>query len=190
MDYKIIEAEGAVLSTKKLANYGIQSPGTFTLDVVGDFNEKIGGLKRTDIFATGNAATTILPGQLDGWLTNIGKVTGDAFVIEAAGGGIYINTQLGDIGLKTQAGGWIIDSPTVGGVAGVDVDKPGPDGKPLGLTPGVYLRGYKKSVYVGTDVGDINIAIGAATAVKTVTNGIKISTAKLEIKNTAGIYLN
>ena len=190
MDYKVIEAEGAVLSTKSLANYGIQSPGSFTLDVSGDFHEKIGGLKRTDISATGNVATTIFPGQLDGWLTNIGKVNGDAFAIEAAGGGIYINTQLGDIGLKTQAGGWIIDSPTVGGVAGVDVDKPGPDGKPLGLTPGVYLRGYKKSVYVGTDVGDINIAIGAATAVKTVTNGIKISTAKLEIKNTAGIYLN
>lgn len=63
-------------------------------------------------------------------------------------------------------------------------------GNHWGLTPGVYLRGYSKSVYIGTSVGDINIAIGATTAVKTVTNGIKISLAKLEIKNTAGIYLN
>lgn len=158
--------------------------------MVGDFHEKIGGLKRTDISATGNVATTIFPGQLDGWLTNIGKVTGDAFAIDAAGGGINLYTKLGDVILQTQAGGWIVDSSTVGGVAGVDIDKKGADGKPLGLTPGVYLRGYSKSVYIGTSVGDINIAIGATTAVKTVTNGIKISLAKLEIKNTAGIYLN
>jgi len=191
MDYKIIEAEGAVLSTNQLANYGIQSPGSFTLDVGGDFHEKIGGLKRTDISATANPATTIFPGQLDGWITNIGEVTGNAFFLDAAGGGINMYTRSGDVILQTESGGFIVDSKTAGGVAGVDIDKKGADGKPLGLTPGVYLRGYKKSVYIGTDSGsDISIALGAATAVKTVTNGIKISTAKLEIKNTTGIYLN
>lgn len=188
VDYKIVSHEGATLSSEKLANYGFQSPGSFTLDISGDFAELIGGLKRTEIYAKSDAASTILPGQTDGWYTSVAAVKGDAFVVEAASGGVYMHTTKGDMIVQTDSGSVLMDSTTAGGFSALDKANPAGNSKPL--SPGVYLRGYNKSVYIGTSQGDICIGIGSAQQASTVTNGIKITAAKLEIKNSTGIYLN
>lgn len=188
VDYKIVSHEGATIASEKLANYGFQSPGSFTLDIAGDMAEMIGGLKRTEIYAKSDPVSTILPGQEDGWLTTIGSVKGDAFVVDASAGGVYMHTKKGDMIVQTDSGNVLMDSATAGGFSAID--KPNPGGSTKSLSTGVYLRGYNKSVYIGTSKGDICIGIGSAQQAATVTNGIKISAAKLEIKNSTGIYLN
>ena len=189
MDYTIVEAEGATLSTNKLANYGFQSPGSFTLDITGDLHEKIGGLKRTEILNKAPSTSTIFPGQKDGWLVSTEKVSGHSVNVKASQGGLNFETTKGDISLYTQKGGWIVSSGNAGAVAGIDVDKTGTDGKPLKLNPGVYLRGYKKDVYIDTTGSKLLIGLGDVSKGK-ISNGISISQPKLEIKNTTGIFLN
>ena len=188
VDYKVVSHEGAHIASKMLAAYGIQSPGTFTIDVAGDMAEKIGGLKRTEIYGKSNAASSILPGQTEGWLTTIAEVKGDAFVVDSSGGGIFMHTKTGDVVMQTDSGSALFDSKTTGGFAAVDKANPG--GSSKSITPGVYVRGYDKGVYIGTSKGDICIGIGSAQSATTVTNGMKITVEKLEIKNTTGIYLN
>lgn len=188
VDYKIVSHEGANIASETLANYGIQSPGSFTIDVAGDMAEMVGGLKRTEIYGKSDPVTSILPGQVEGWLTTIGAVKGDAFVVDATKGGFSMTTKKGDIVIQTSAGSTLFDSTTAGGFSAVDTPNPG--GSSKSLTPGVYVRGYDKGVYIGTSKGDICIGIGSAQQATTVTNGMKISAAKLEIKNTTGIYLN
>lgn len=188
VDYKIVSHEGATVSSEKLANYGFQSPGSFTLDVAGDYAELIGGLKRTEIYGTADPASTILPDQVEGWLTTIGQVKGDAFVVDATAGGFSMTTKSGDVVISTSSGSTLFDSATAGGFSAVATSNPG--GSSKSLTPGVYVRGYNKGVYIGTSQGDICIGIGSAQQAATVTNGMKITAAKLEIKNSTGIYLN
>ena len=187
MDYNVIEAEGAVLSSKALANYGIKSPGSFTVDVSGDYHEKIGGLKRTEILATSLPVTTIFPGQKVGWLQQIGKVTGNAVSISATSGGFSFQTTKGDIDLSTKSGYWSLGSSTAGVVAGIDENKKVSN---KNIKPGIYLKGIKQDIYIETTASN-KIAMGLGTVSNgVVTNGITISQAKLEIKNTKGIYLN
>ena len=99
-----------------------------------------------------------------------------------------MTTKKGDVVIQTSAGSTLFDSTTAGGFSAVDTPNPG--GSSKSLTPGVYVRGYDKGVYIGTSKGDICIGIGSAQQATTVTNGMKISAAKLEIKNSTGIYLN
>jgi hypothetical protein len=188
VDYKIVSHEGAHIASEKMAAYGIQSPGSFTVDVAGDMAEIIGGLKRTEIYGKSDPATSILPDQTEGWLTTIAAVKGDAFSLDSSGGGIYMHTKTGDVIMQTDSGSALFESKTSGAFSAVDKANPG--GSSTSITPGVYVRGYNKGVYVGTSQGDICIGIGSAQSASTVTNGMKISAAKLEIKNTTGIYLN
>ena len=192
MDYTIVEAEGATLGTNKLANYGFKSPGSFTIDIKGDLHEKIGGLKRTEILNVSDPISTIFPGQKDGYLTTVGKVTGYAISGNATAGGFSFQTNKGDVSLYTKSGGWVVASDTVGAVAGLDVDKKtnvAGATKKLGALPGIYLKGYKQNLYIDTSGEKICMGLGNVSK-GTVANGISISQAKLEIKNTSGIYLN
>ena len=189
VDYKVVSHEGAHIASELLSAYGIQAPGSFTIDVTGDMAEIIGGLKRTEIYGVSDPATTILPGQTEGWMTTIGEVAGDAFVVDATSGGFFMHTKTGDMIMQTDSGSTLLDSKTTGGFGAIDKATPGSSN--LTVTPGVFMRGYnKKGVYIGTN-GDICIGIGGnATTATTVTNGIKITSTKLEIKNSTGIYLN
>ena len=189
MDYTIVEAEGATLSTNKLANYGFQSPGSFTLDIAGDFHEKIGGLKRTEILNTAPSVSTIFPGQKDGWYVTTSKIDGYSVNVKASTGGLNFETTKGDISLYSKKGGWILASGNAGAVAGIDADKKAKSGSPLNLTPGVYLRGYKQDLYIDTTGSKISIGLGDVSKGK-ISNGISITQPKLQIKNVTGIYLN
>lgn len=190
MDYKVVEAEGAVLSTNLLSAYGIKSPGHFEMSVAGDYLEEIGGKKRTNISNSSIPVTTMLPGQLEGYSLNIGGASlGNAMTATATTGGFEFNTKKGDMVMYTEVGGVVMSSKTTGGFAAIDMDRKGPDGKPLGLVPGVYVKGFKQPVYVVTNKDDIKIGV-SYSGKGPVTNGISVGISKLEIKNIKGIYLN
>lgn len=189
VDYRIVTHEGATLSTEPLANYGFQSPGSFTLDVVGDYYEKIGGKKRTDINGLSTEATTILPGQSDGYYMKVDNLkstgSGDEAVnpyavnIAANNGGFKFESNKGDIDLSTKSGYWGITGKS-GTIAAIDkVVKKYPNVK-----PGVTLESKTGPITI-TGKNKIDMYVGSLS-----TSGISINAATLEIKNPKGIYLN
>ena len=147
MDYKVVSHDGATISSQPLANYGFQSPGSFTLDIAGDMYEKIGGLKRTEILNTAKGLTTLFPGQSDAYLITTPKVDGDSVAIVAEAGGMYFNTTKGDIALGTQAGDWIVYGKG-GAVAALGTQRKLSDGTTL--NSGAYFTaGGGKEMYIG-----------------------------------------
>ena len=190
MDYKVVEGEGAIISTSPQSAYGIKSPGHFEMSVSGDYLEEIGGKKRTTISNKSLPIKTMLPGQEEGHLTSIGgNSTGNAMSFIATVGGFEFNTKKGDVIMYTEAGGVVMTSKTTGGFAAIDKDRKGADGKPLGLIPGVYVKGFKQPVYVTTNKDDIVVGVGYSGKGE-VTNGISLSKIKMALKNAKGIYLN
>jgi hypothetical protein len=91
--------------------------------------------------------------------------------------------------MYTESGGVVMTSKTTGGFAAIDKDRKGADGKPLGLIPGVYVKGFKQPVYVTTNKDDIVVGVGYSGKGE-VTNGISLSKIKMALKNAKGIYLN
>jgi hypothetical protein len=190
MDYSLIDGEQASIVTKTNGNVGIQSPGSFTLDVAGDMYEVIGGKRRTDIFANTNPITDMFKGQSDGWLMQIGPmkasgsadetITPNALSISATVGGLSFNTLQGDIDLYSAKGYYGIGNAT-SAVVGVDTPvKAYPN-----ATPGLHVFSTEKPVKVYSKASWVEIY---ATALEK--SGIKIDVAKLELKNPTGIYLN
>lgn len=190
MDYCLVEGEQATIMTKINGNVGIQSPGSFTLDVAGDMYEKIGGKKRTDIFANTNPITDMFRGQSDGWLAQIGPmkpsgsadatVTPNAFSISTSKGGFKFYSLQGDIDIYSEVGYYGIGNASS---VLVGVDKP-VAGFP-NVTPGVHLKSKVNPIKIYTDTSWVEIY---ATALEK--SGIKVGVAKLELKNPTGIYLN
>lgn len=190
VDYKVVEAEGATISTNLQSAYGFKSPGHFEMSVFGDYLEEIGGKKRTTISNKSIPIKTMFPGQEEGHLTSIGgKSIGNAMSFISTVGGFEFNTKKGDVVMYTETGGVVMTSKTTGGFAAIDKDRKGVDGKPLGLIPGVYVKGFNQPVYVTTNKDDIVIGVGHSGK-GAVTSGISISKSKMALKNPSGIYLN
>ena len=189
MDYKVVSHDGATISSQPLANYGFQSPGSFTLDIAGDMYEKIGGLKRTEILNTAKGLTTLFPGQSDAYLITTPKVDGDSVAIVAEAGGMYFNTTKGDIALGTQAGDWIVYGKG-GAVAALGTQRKLSDGTTL--NSGAYFTaGGGKEMYIGgPQTKKIKMGVNSDLTKGDLASGITVSTDKIEIKNTSGIYLN
>jgi hypothetical protein len=192
VDYKVVEGEQATISTKDRGNIGFLSPGSFTMDIKGDFYEVVGGKKRTDIFANPGIDPTksLFKNQEAGWLAQIGpmkpsgggsaKTIPPAFSVTSKSGGFEFYSKQGDIDIYTESGYWGIANKDTGTI-GVDKTIPTvPNAK-----PGAYLVSRSKPVTVRSTSSYVEVY--ANTVAK---SGIKLSTATIEIKNPTGIYLN
>ena len=186
INYTLVSHDGATLSTKPLANYGFQSPGSFTLDVTGDYHEKVGGKKRTTV--SGNIIpTSLFPTQSSAWLVDITNkapsvkgLVPNAFTLASKKGGVGFDIELGDIDLYTKSGYWGIGN-TDSGTIGIDkIISTVPNAK-----PGAYLLSKLNKVRVSSTSSDVEIYASAV-----IKSGIKLSIANIEIKNPTGIYLN
>ena len=187
-----VEGEANTAVTNTLGAAGIS--GQFIeISAPGDMTERIGGKKLTSILGTTNPLGS-LKDQISAYQIDL---TSAGFGVECALGDVSIATQKGSVILATDVGdatikaltGAIMVEGIAGGFAAVDADKKGTNGKPLGLVPGVYVKGYNaKDVYAFTS-GSLKIGIGDVTK-GIVSNGITIAKEKLEIKNSTGIYLN
>lgn len=189
VDYKVVSHEGATLSTQPLSNYGFQSPGSFTMEVSGDYYEKIGGLKRTDINGSTTPVTTIFPGQSDGYLINVanlkptgsdsGSVTPNAVNITTKMGGFKFYSKQGDVDIATLSGYW-----GMGNKAGVVLSMDRTIKEYPNIKPGVYLKANAGPLSV---IGKttVDMYVGSVKS-----SGISITAATLKISNPKGIYLN
>ena len=187
VNYTLASHESAHIATETLANHGFQSPGSFTMDIQGDLYEKIAGKRRTDIFGTGTPINSIFQGgQPQSWLVTVtgsaaeaGASTPNAFEVSATTGGFQFYTNEGDIDIYTKSGYWGVGNSTKV-VAGVD--------KPVvgypNVKKGLYLLTLEDTAYLSSTT-EVQIYSNSVE-----TAGIKISTAKIEIKNPTGIYLN
>lgn len=187
VDYKLIDGESAILAPEEKSNVGILSSGSFTLDVKGDMHEAIGGKKRTDIIASPDIdpTKTLFTEQEQAWLIQTGALRSkstnpEAVTILSELGGLKFSTTKGDIDLYSDSGYWAIGNPeTI--VAGIQNSVPGyPNAK-----PGVYLASKSKQVKIYSQSNFVEIYANSIEK-----SGIKLSPAKVEIKNPTGIYLN
>lgn len=144
VNYTLVSHDGATLSTQPLSNYGFQSPGSFTLDVTGDYHEKVGGKKRTTI--GGNITPkSLFPLQSSAWLVDVTNkspsfrgLVPNAFTVLSKKGGVGFDIQLGDIDLYTKSGYWGIGNLTSYLVAIDKAKEEYPN-----IIPGVYLESGK-----------------------------------------------
>lgn len=190
VNYTLTSHEGANIATEKLSNYGFEFPGSLTIDVKGDMYEKIGGKKRTDISGISDPITTLLPGQSSGYLCSVGALkssgsganvtTPNAFQFTAVSGGFKYYTQKGDIDLYTFDGYWGIGNKTKA-VVGIDKSIPSvPNAK-----PGLYLKALQDKVEISSKTEQLDMFVSSAAK-----SGVSLTTARVEIKNPSGIYLN
>jgi hypothetical protein len=198
VNYTLVSHDGATLSTKPLSNYGFQSPGSFTVDVTGDYHERIGGKKRTTI--SGNITpTSIFPLQSSAWLVDVTSkapsVQGlipNALTVVSKKGGVGFDVALGDIDLYTKSGYW-----GIGNISSYLIGIEKPMEEYPNVIPGVFLesgKGLPMDIYsagVMTMGGKGATSINGASVNITAGGLVSLVGATIDGQGTpSGIFLN